>query len=534
MRVADRGRAASGFWRGFRGLAAVLLLGGVAGGCALQPTPLTQEATEARIQDDLESIFREQEPVDGPVTLHEAMARAVMYNLDHRLTVMEEALKQRQLDLSRYDLLPRVMTEAGYRSRSNFNASSSQDVFTGQESLTPSTSEERDILSADLNVAWNVLDFGVSYFTARQQADRALIAYEQRRRVVHGIIQDVRSAYWRAVAAQRLAKQVGPLLERVEKARKDSARIQELRLESPIKALTYRRTLLNAKRKLQDLRRDLSLAKIELATLMNLPPDQDFEVAMPGGAALEVPKLPLEPQVMEDLALAYRPELRREQYQARVSADETRKALVRLLPGLEFHTGYHLNSNDFLVNNDWADYGVRVSWNLLNLLSAPARIEHAESQEKVAVSRRQALSMAVLSQVYVSYRNYQQAVDIFRTNAEVADVETRIVGHLRKESEARSSGELAVIQGELNALIAKLRRDLAFARARNALGRVYVTVGADPLPDRVEEASVEAVSQAIGTTLDGWRKGELHMRSVKLDIGGEQGEPEAGATSELF
>jgi outer membrane protein TolC len=512
---------------------AAVLAGLMLAACAIQPDPLTKDETEARIEGDLQAMFSEQEPIDGPVTLYEAMARAVMYNLDHRVEVMAEALNQRQLDVARYDLLPSLVAEAGYSNRSNVNASSSQNIETGRQSLAPSTSEERDIFSADLNLAWNVLDFGVSYFTAQQQADRAMIAYERRRKVIHGIIQDVRSAYWRAVAAQRLQARVGPLLERVEGARADSQRIEQLRLQSPLDALNYQRTVLDAKRQLQTLRRDLALAKIELATLMNLPPDQDFELAMPE-SAVALGELPLSAQELEQIALAYRPELREEDYQARVSATETRKALVRFLPGLELFTGLHYNSNEFLVNQNWADYGVRVSWNLLNLLSAPARLERAESQEQVAVARRQALSMAVLSQLYVSYTSYRQANELYQTNQQVAEVDADILEQLQRTQAAQANGQLAVIRGELNALVADLRRDLAFARVQNALGQVYVTVGADPLPDEIVEASVDTLAEAIRTTLQGWQRGDLFMRATRLEVGAEQGAPDTGGDGKIL
>ncbi|MBK1670373.1 transporter [Rhodovibrio sodomensis] len=504
---------------------AVAVLGLGLGACAIQPEPLTRDETQARIETDLQAMFSEQEPIDGPLTLYEAMARAVMYNLDHRVEVMNEAISQHQLDLSRYDLLPRVVAESGYRRRSNVNASSSENVETGVQSLAPSTSEERDSFTADLNLTWNVLDFGVSYFTAQQQADRAMIAYERRRKVVHGIIQDVRAAYWRAVAAQRLQARVGPLLARVEAARANSERIEELRLDSPLNALNYQRTVLDAKRQLQTLRQDLALAKIELATLMNLPPDRDFELEMPADDVV-LGRLALQPAELEQLALAYRPELREQDYQSRVSATETRKALVRFLPGLEVFSGLHYDSNDFLVNQNWADYGVRVSWNLLNLLSAPARFEQAESQEQLVAARRQALSMAVLTQLYVAYGGYRQAEELYRTNQEVADVEKRILEQLRTNQAAANGGELAVIRGELNALVAQLRRDLAFARAQNALGQVYLTVGADPLPEQIEAAEVDVVADAIRDTLRGWQDGKLFMRSTLLEIGAEQGKPQ--------
>ena len=43
--------------------------------------------------------------------------------------------------------------------------------------------------------------------------------------------------------------------------------------------------------------------------------------------------------------LRTRPELREQDYQARISAAETRKAMLRLLPGLEFSAGGHYDSN---------------------------------------------------------------------------------------------------------------------------------------------------------------------------------------------
>jgi len=104
------------------------------------------------------------------------MARALKYNLDFRVGVMEEALAQRQLDLSRFDLLPELVLESGYAGRDKFNGASSRSLITGQQSVETSTSSDRDIISARLGLTWNVLDFGLSYVRAQQQADRVMIA----------------------------------------------------------------------------------------------------------------------------------------------------------------------------------------------------------------------------------------------------------------------------------------------------------------------------------------------------------------------
>ena len=63
-------------------------------------------------------------------------------------------------------------------------------------------------MTADLGLTWNILDFGVSYFTAHQNADRALIASERRRRTIQNLAQEVRFNFWRAAAAQELRDKV--------------------------------------------------------------------------------------------------------------------------------------------------------------------------------------------------------------------------------------------------------------------------------------------------------------------------------------
>src|SRR5690606_32784831 len=117
-------------------------------------------------------------------------------------------------------------------------------------------------------------------------------------------------------------------------------------------------------------------------------------------------RLNVELSELEREALATRPELREQDYQARISAAETRKAMLRLLPGLEFSAGGHYDSNSFLVNQSWADYGVKITWNLFNVLSAPASINVSKAGEQVAEARRQAMSMAILAQLYVANANF--------------------------------------------------------------------------------------------------------------------------------
>lgn len=477
-------------------------------GCAVTSQPIERSASEQRAQSDLQSMFKDQEPLSGPLTLHEAMARAVKYNLESRLKVMEEALAQRQVDLATFDMLPRMALSAGYAGRNNVSASSSQSVDTGTQSLEPSTSQDRDRGVADLTMVWNVLDFGVSYVSAKQQGDQRLIVQERRRKVTHTIIQDVRSAYWRAVAAERLLKQIDNLMARVEQARGDSQRMSQERIGDPIQALSYQRALIEATRQLEDQRRALSLAKTELATLINLAPGTQFNLAESGN--YEVPELKVDLSQLEQEALTNRPELREQDYQARISAAETRKAMLRLLPGLEFSAGGHYDSNSFLVNQSWADYGVKVTWNLFNAISAPAAIDAAKAGETVATARRQAMSMAVLAQLYVANANFREAQRQFNTSQQLAQLDGQIAEQLRNRYKAQGIGELNLIQGELNALQAELRRDLAYAELRNSYGQLFATIGLDPLPNELPSDRLSDIAHALSESESRWQAGNIH------------------------
>lgn len=499
-----KGRLAAGL------LAAASAL--VLSACAVSPERLTQEEVSTAIQSDLGKMFADQEPINGPVSLHEAMARAIKYNLDHRLKLMEEALSADQLTSANLDMLPGLTASAGYNGRDNFLGSSSRSLLTGQQSLVSSTSQDREYRTADLTLTWNVLDFGVSYVRAKQQADRTLIMEERRRKVLQNIIQDVRDAYWNALSADQLLGRVDPLLARVTEALAQAREIEQRRLQPPVEALTYRRDLLDILRQLTLLRRELATAKTRLAALMNVPVGSKYELAGMGGEA-RVPDLALEPAELERLALVHRPEIREEVYQHRISQNDVRRAMLSMLPGLEFSAGGGYTSNSYAYNDSWWNWGSAITGNLIDIVTGPHRISEAETQAKVVETRRMALTMAVMSQVQVSWLDYREALTSYTTADELASVENELLVQSSNARRTQSEGELQQIRAELRALVADLRRDLAFAGVRSALGRVFLSVGADPLPETVEGHDIQSLAKALGERADNWLNGRLDFRA---------------------
>ena len=502
----DRSSGTSRRWIGGGALVAMAL---VASGCAVVPEPIGAEAQRAQIAADRQQVIDRQEPVTAPVTLEEAIARALKYNLDARVAMMEEAMRRGQLDLTRYDMLPKLVAGAGWTHRSEENLAISRNTITGVRSTDPFVSQDRSRETADLTMSWNVLDFGVSYLQAKQNADEILIAEQRKRRMTNQIIQQVRSAYWRAASAEPLAREVGPLLEEAYKALEDARATERKRLVAPLESLNYQRALLEVIRNLEQLQRDLAVARLELATLMGLPPGTRYELAPQPSKSWKLPAIDMAVEKMEELAIDNRPELREEMYQKRISALESRKALLRLLPGISLNTGVNYDSNSYLVNNSWYDVGFRVSWNLLNLASRPATKKLNEAREALGEARRQALAMAVLAQVRIGHQEYMRKRHAFEQTREINEVEQRIYGHMQNMSSASARSPLQRIQSRLTALFSEVGQHRAYADLQLATASLFMSMGLDPLPGTVASHDLDAMKQAIAAVLEKWSEGDV-------------------------
>lgn len=88
--------------------------------------------------------------------------------------MMEEAIALNQLDLSKYDMLPRLLAQIGYRSRDEDLATGAKNSVTGAASLAnPFISSDRDHTAGSLGLTWSLLDFGVGYYGAKSARRRS-------------------------------------------------------------------------------------------------------------------------------------------------------------------------------------------------------------------------------------------------------------------------------------------------------------------------------------------------------------------------
>lgn len=477
----------------------------------ITPEAYTPQETQERVIADRKVMYADQEPVTAPITFHEALARALKYNLDYRLKLMESSLSKSLLDVSSYEMLPRLVAGAGYLARSNDSGGTSNGIETGLETLSPSTSQERERAISNLTFSWNALDFGVSYYRAQQKADQVLMAEERRRKVSQNVQQDVRNSYWRALGAQKLLGRVDLLLQRVNQALVRARQVEKEGLMPLPQVLAYQRALLDAVNLLTLRRQDLELSRAELTALMSLPPGTQYTLAEE--KEQDMPPVPTNMDELELMALEKRPEIMEEWYRKRVTEADIKAAKLLLWPNLSLDAGPQYDSNKYNYNSHWTEIGARLSWNILKLAQWPELEKAQENQNKTDDMRRMSLSMAVLTQVRVGVLRYNLALSELRFSEESLRVDQRLLEFAQSAAKTQFDSELEVIRSEARALLAEYQRFSSYSNAQAAWGRLSNSVGLDVLPATIDKHDVKTLIDSIEKTMD-----EQHRAYFKIDV----------------
>lgn len=448
-------------------------------GCVTPPVPFTNMDNSVNAKHLRKTMGAGQTPVTAPISLYDAMARALKYNLDHRVKMMETDLAQRNYDLSKYDMLPQIVANGGYYGRNNDVGSSSLSLLSGRQSLEPSTATKRNLFNADLTASWNILDFGVSKIRAQQLGDKTLIHEERRRKAIIQLMEDVHRAYWRAVSAQRLGQRLHVLESDVQTAFRDSRKLYAAHRTAPMPALSYQRELNDITLQAQKMQGELGLAKIELAALMNLPAGTEYSLVIPQTqTAPGTIVMPFERMV--ETALQHRPEIRESAYAVRIGEAGVRKVVLEALPGLQLYGGLNANSNSFLVNKDWISYGAKASWNLMKIFETPMRKRKAQAEVALEKQRAMATAVAVTAQISIARARYESLWSEYQTAVQGAEVQTDILGQITAMSRARSASRQALVREQMNAILSEARRDVTHAELQEATANIYTAMGYDP------------------------------------------------------
>ncbi len=473
-------------------------------GCSVKPKHFTEKdhsifvhelSEKLKISKNMEES-NEQSPT-APISLHEAMARAALYNFEHKVKRIELDIAKARQNTTKWDFYPQLIGSFAATERSNTLASSSKSVITGQESLELSTSNDRSLQEASLNVTWNLLDTCVNYYSSRQSGNKYYISEEQRRGVLNKLLLDVRTAFYKTASAQNLLKQIEEFNTAAQIGLKKIEKLEQSKLLDPVAALNRKKAIHSRILQLQNLRTLLLKEKIELARLMNMPPSIGYELVPP--ADLRTPQISDIPDALAlvDLALVQRPELLEARYNVLLTADDKKKAFLRLFPSLELSASTNYSSNHYLQHDTWEEVGLKVAWKLLDSVRANDEMDIVSRNIELSESQLENLSLAVIAQVQLAYIDYNETLSSFLTTQELAKINGELQIHQQNRASQFNLAGVDMIQVQGDNLLADLEKDISYAKLQSALGRLLFSVGEDLYGDIDRTATLEQVTTEI-------------------------------------
>jgi outer membrane protein TolC len=477
--------------------------------CSVTPQPLSVAEQNLQLAIDREMARQDVQPITGPLSIEEAIARAMKYNLENRVRMMEQAVAIGQLDLSRFDMWPQAMANAGYSTRNKPNINEATNSVTGEPSLSdPFISSAQTFWDNSLGLSWSLLDFGAGYYNAKQNADRVLIAGERRRRAMHLLLVDVQNAYWRAASAQELKDNIDRTVKLAEEALRNAAKAEKSDGRQPIDAVRYQKSILENLRNIDIIQSELSSSQIELANLINVPPMTKMTFSTPPvkDSKTAVTALPME--MLEEVALINNADLRETFYNVRITALETRKAMLRLLPGVNLNWGANYTTNSYVINQAWNAGAVSLSWNMLNALMLPSIQTQGDAEKELSVQRRMAMQMTVVGQVHLSSLQYENATRVLERSSALADADRKIEKFTADGNKSGTHSQADLVAARTDSIISELRRYQSIAQVYAANGRLQASLGVEPNIGDIQSTSLEDLTAQVAQALASWRSGD--------------------------
>jgi multidrug efflux system outer membrane protein len=468
--------------------------------CGCYPTRSSLENERSfEGQDDL--VWLDECPPDysHPLSLDEMIDIAVSRNLDLFVKAEEIAIQEDQATRVRWQLLPNL--DYGFQDQRRSQNTASYSKF-----LNPALNVGPPLYQIgapqhgqtwNLALAWNVLDFGVTYFRARQAQNKATQEIFEYERIRNNLILRIVSSYWRAVfakrAIQRMEELLPIMLDQTAKLNRElEGKVYLSKAQGLAKlAYFYQREIQvrgyndrnDSSDPTQGYEKEYESALLDLATAMQLPPGAALDVALPEGELGLEADLPSTGELF-DLALQYRPELYQRDLDVKITKDDVTIAMIQQFPSLRLFNINNYDSNPFLLHNNWYLAGASIAWNLLDVPSN--MMGHVIATETVerAYRNRLLLSQGVLSQVSLALIQFTQnkeqfdiAYKVYKANKAVADLAEAesLVGKKSKLEALQSKIDTNLSLNNVQKIYAELQSNLEQLNNSIGLPRYFQT-----------------------------------------------------------
>lgn len=423
---------------------------------------------------DLLYLNEEVDLPDRPLLLKDILRVAMKRNLDLFLKERELMVQREIATRDLFKILPTLSLNGELSGRDAKVVDRSKSLLTGI--VGPgSIGREQATKTFDVSMAWSIVDFGLSFYRARQEHNRSLTICLTHKRTRQNLILDIVREYWRGVVAREAVTSAELILKDAEARRHELRKQVESKIIDEIEGLRHIDRLLSVHVELQGFEREYQSAKTELSSLMGILPSVTFELAIDvhPDAKTVLPTI----TEMEEEALLHRPELMAQDMEEHIAADDVRAAMLELLPNVSLFTGYDYDGDFYLLHNDWVSAGARVAYDLLNI---PQHIKNTEAQRNRIMLVRESrlkISLGVITQVHLAHLAYLDAYETLSVSDDQNEVKHQLLtAALKRKEFGIIHGDL-ILDYEVDALFSEINELRSYAQVQIALEKINNAMG---------------------------------------------------------
>lgn len=455
------------------------MVAGIFSGC--HDAKKYREARIKKAQKHFEELSAKVPEENMVFTLVDCVQLAIEHNLDFKVYDIRSKIANERVTAELLGMLPELNISYDFSGRNNDPGSTSRSIRSGQTTLEPSMSTDRNVSNFKIELALSLIDFGLAYLNATQAEDQALITIEQKRRAAQNLKLEVARTYFKVAATQDARDTSLALLEKCKDIHLLLNQLEANREFSPLRILDERKRFIRLQKQLMEYQRSYDNACIELRALMGYMPTKEIRVDTSFLQEIQIQDLP-DIQTLVKVALVERPELYQLDIQTNITINEARKTILTMLPHVRILMDYQASDNSFLYSQSWWELAVRAAYNLLKLPQHIATLRQRNSEVEELDARVLALSIGVISQVNIAYANIREVQERYNLDHEYY---LSYVKHLEAAHKAYSSGgnesKLDLARYELETTDTQIARTIALGNYYLAYYQLLNTVGVETL-----------------------------------------------------
>jgi outer membrane protein TolC len=425
------------------------------------------------------------------VTAHDCVRIALENSLELQAAAWDERVKNQAAAGQLVRMLPKVegLLVESQRDRPLFSRSDVLDQEGAYEAVGPgpgtgvttfSTGREHTNRNYQVQATWSPLDAAMARYLGDVRGNEAVQARYQRVRVAQQLTGTVVGAFHRLLALTQAAQKAAALESHRRNITNDLKALVQERLVESKELLDAQAQWSHAKGQLSEILVNIGKQRELLAAAMNVCPDSPFQLA---GGLLPLPSFCLDSCKLESAALVNRPEAYQADLTHLSSISDQRRLAVKFFPRVEGFLGYFRDENKYVMNRNWIDGGIKVTWDLMEFTANI--LEHRSARDRVMKTDRDraAVSMGILTQVKLKTLEAMNAHEKYRKTEELlsqAREALRIATEVERAKESGSNRKLMLIAREkaaCNVLQVEVERLLALGDLHGALAELDTAVG---------------------------------------------------------